>query len=311
MALDLSGLSAYTKENSTELISASVLKGNTINRISVQAGIKSAEKINLIAIDNTFQAGACGFSASGNVDLTQRTITVDKIKQNAAMCVDNLEAYYTQQMMNAGSYNEEIPFEQKYSELIVEGTQNYLESLVWRGNKADGALAADLQLANGLLVAIDAEGSVVSATTTTVVTAGNIIARVDEMVDLIPTDALDSNDLELYMPMAHYRMYLRALRNANLFHYTADENDAFEMMIPGVNVKVVGTKGLVGIAVSDTRWVLAEASNLWVGTDLLNDAENFSIAYSVDNDEVRTIQKFKFGAQIAFPARIVELTTAV
>ena len=74
MALDLSGLSAYTKENSTELISASVLKGNTINRISVQAGIKSAEKINLIAIDNTFQAGACGFSASGNVDLTQRTI---------------------------------------------------------------------------------------------------------------------------------------------------------------------------------------------------------------------------------------------
>ena len=30
-------------------------------------------------------------------------------------------------------------------------------------------------------------------------------------------------------------------------------------------------------------------------------------AYSVDNDEVRTIQKFKFGTQIAFPERIVEL----
>ena len=310
MALDLTGLTAYTSENATELISAAVLKGSTIDRISVQAGIKSAEKINYLAIDNTFQAGACGFSASGNVDLTQRTITVDKIKQNAAICVDDLEAYYTQLMLKAGSYNEDMPFEQKYAELVVEGTQTYLENLVWRGNKSDGTLPADLQLANGLLKIIDGEGTVVSCPTTTVVTSANIIARVDEMVDLIPVDALQSTDLSLNMPLAHYRMYCRALRNANLFHYTGDESDNFSMVIPGVNVTVVGTKGLTGVAVGDTRWILAEDSNLWVGTDLLNDAENFSIAYSQDNDEVRTIQKFKFGTEISFPSRIVELTTA-
>jgi hypothetical protein len=310
MALDLTGLTAYTSENATELISAAVLKGSTIDRISVQAGIKSAEKINYLAIDNTFQAGACGFNAVGNVDLTQRTIAVDKIKQNAAVCVDDLEAYYTQLMMKAGSYNEDMPFEQKYSELVVEGTQTYLENLVWRGDKDNSSLAADLQLANGLLKSIDAEGTVVSATTTSLVTASNIIDRVDEMVDLIPTDALLSDDLSLNMPLAHYRMYCRALRNANLFHYTGDEKDDFSMVIPGVNVTVRGTKGLTGISVSDTRWILAEDSNLWVGTDLLNDAENFSIAYSQDNDEVRTIQKFKFGTNISFPARIVELTTA-
>ena len=313
MALDLTGLTAYTSENSTELISAAVLKGSTIDRISVQAGIKSAEKINYLAIDNTFQAGACGFSASGNVDLTQRTITVDKIKQNAAICVDDLEAYYTQLMLKAGSYNEDMPFEQKYAELVVEGTQTYLENLVWRGNKDDGGLAADLQLANGLLKIIDGEGTVVSlsgAANLVPVTSANVIDRVDAMVDAIPVDALQSTDLSLNMPLAHYRMYCRALRNANLFHYTGDESDNFSMVIPGVNVTVVGTKGLTGVAVGDTRWILAEDSNLWVGTDLLNDAENFSIAYSQDNDEVRTIQKFKFGTEISFPARIVELTTA-
>jgi hypothetical protein len=310
MALDLKGLTAYTSENSTELISAAVLKGSTIDRISVQAGIKSAEKINYLAIDNTFQAGACGFNAVGNVDLTQRTIAVDKVKQNAAVCVDDLEAYYTQLMMKAGSYNEDMPFEQKYAELVVEGTQTYLENLVWRGDKDNGSLPADLQLANGLLKAIDAESSVVSATTTTLVTAANIIARVDEMIDLIPVDALQSDDLSLFMPLAHYRMYCRAMRNANLFHYTADEKDDFAIVVAGTNVTVRGTKGLNGVGVDDTRWILAEDSNLWMGTDLLNDAENFSISYSVDNDEVRTIQKFKFGTQISFPERIVELTTA-
>lgn len=307
MALDLSGLSAYTSEQSTELISAAVLKGSTIDRIQVQAGIKSAEKINLINIDNTFQAGACGFNASGDINLTQRTITVSKIKQNAAVCVDDLEAYYTQLMLNAGSYNEDIPFEQKYSELVVEGTQTYLENLVWRGDIGGGA--GDMAFADGLLVQIDAEGSVVSATTTTAITAGNIIDRVDEMIDLIPVDALQSEDLSLNMPLAHYRMYTRALRNANLFHYSADENDNFSIVVPGTNVTVRGTKGLNQISGAGVRWILAEDSNLWVGTDLLNDAENFSIAYSVDNDEVRTIQKFKFGTQIAFPERIVELTT--
>jgi hypothetical protein len=310
MALDLTGLTAYTSENSTELISAAVLKGSTIDRISVQAGIKSAEKINYLAIDNTFQAGACGFNAVGNVDLTQRTIAVDKVKQNAAVCVDDLEAYYTQLMMKAGSYNEDMPFEQKYAELVVEGTQTYLENLVWRGDKDNGSLPADLQLANGLLKAIDGESSVVSATTTTLVTAANIIARVDEMIDLIPVDALQSDDLSLFMPLAHYRMYCRAMRNANLFHYTADEKDDFAIVVAGTNVTVRGTKGLNGVSAGDTRWILAEDSNLWMGTDLLNDAENFSIAYSVDNDEVRTIQKFKFGTQISFPERIVELTTA-
>ena len=308
MAFDLTALGGYTEENGKTLIKKAVLKGGTIDRISVQAGIKSAEKINYIAIDNTFQAGACGFSASGNIDLTQRTISVDKIKQNAAVCVDDLEAYYTQLMMKAGSYDDKMPFESTYSELVVEGTQDFLEKLVWQGDKTDAGLAADLQLANGLLSHIDAEGTVVSASTTTAITAGNIVARVDEMVDLIPVDALLANDLVLNMPLAHYRMYCRAIRNSNLYHYTANESDKFSLVIPGTNVTVMGVKGLTELA-AGCRWILAENSNLWVGTDLLNDAENFSIDYSKDNDEVRTIQKFKFGTQISHPSRIVELTT--
>jgi hypothetical protein len=64
---------------------------------------------------------------------------------------------------------------------------------------------------------------------------------------------------------------------------------------------MVAVSGLTGT----DRIFIAEASNLFVGTDLLNDQEDFKIFFSEDNDEVRFKQKFKIGFQMAFPARIV------
>ena len=307
MAFDLTGLAAYTKEAGNELLTAAVLKGGTIDRIGLQVDVKTSERMSYLSIDDTFQAGACGWNPVGDVEILQRTISVDKIKQNVAVCVEDLEAMYTQSMLKNGSYHEDIPFEQQYSALVVEGTQNMLEDLVWRGDKASGT--GNMAFANGLLVAIDADATNISATTTSAITAGNIIARVDEMVDLIPTDMLAATDLELYLPLAHYRQLLRAYRNANLFHYTADENEKFEFVVPGTNVKVVGTKGL-NVTGSGCRWILSEASNLVFGTDLMNDYENFSIRYDESSEEVRLTQKFKAGTQTKFTGRVVELTVA-
>ena len=75
-------------------------------------------------------------------------------------------------------------------------------------------------------------------------------------------------------------------------------------MVPGTNVKVVAVKGLNGTS----RLILSRQANLYIGTDLLNDAEQFSIFYSKDNDEVRFVAKLKIGTQLAFPEFVVEFT---
>jgi hypothetical protein len=145
--------------------------------------------------------------------------------------------------------------------------------------------------------------SVVSVVTGTILAldAANIVAAFDEMAAAVPADAIDSDDLTLFCGYDTYRTYTNALRNANLFHYDGKEGVDFETMMPGTNIKVVAVSGLTGTA----RIFLAEASNLFMGTDLLNDAESFKIFYSEDNDEVRVIQKFKVGFNFAFGARIV------
>ncbi len=297
MAFDLAGLTAYTNENKLPLIRRALLDGKTISMINVQPDIKSSAPINILETSPVWQAGACGWNASGTVTLTQRQIAVAKIKNNDAVCVDDLEAFYTQSLMNSGSYNEDMPFEQLYSENLADKTAKYLEQLAWQG---DTAGAGSLALADGLIKIIDAEASVVTGTALAL-DAANVIDAIDEMVAATPEDVLTSTDLTLFVGHDVFRTYTNALKQANLYHVDTKEATNWEIMVHGTNVKVVAVAGLNGT----DRIFLAEASNLYMGTDMLNDAEQFSIRYSEDNDEVRITQKMKVGFQIAFPERIV------
>ena len=306
MGLDVSGLSVYTDENKLDLIKKSILEGRTLNYITVQPDIKTSATINIIDSTLVGQAGSCGFNSDGTTVLSQRTIAVAPIKVNESICIDTLESYYTQKMMNPGSYNENLPFEQIYAEDKAEKIADMIESIVWKG---DTTGAGNLALADGLLKVIDAEGAVVdgnsgAVTAATGITAGNIIDVVDGMVAAVPADIIDADDIILFMGYDNYRTYAKALRDANLFAYDGSEGKDFSQMVPGTNVKVVAVKGLNGTS----RLILSRQANLYIGTDLLNDAEQFSIFYSRDNDEVRFVAKLKIGAQVAFPEFIVEFT---
>lgn len=306
MALNLAGLSAYTNENAMDLIKEAVLRGRTVDLIQVQGGIKSAATINRLSTTINAAAGACGWSATNSTTLDQRTITVDDIKINESICLNDLENYYTQVQMNPGSYNTDIPFEQLYAENKKDQILALVEDLIWRGDKVSGS--GNLALANGFKKLFDAGITASSAyygtySTNTTTLASTIVAKVDEAISKINTEIIDTDDLHLFMSYADYRIYARALRDANYFAYTGAENQGldFSQVHPGTNVRVVAVRGLNGT----NRWVLTRASNLYVGTDLLSDAEDFKIWYSQDNDEVRFLAKWKLGVQAAWLDEVV------
>jgi hypothetical protein len=307
MSLNVAGLTTYTDELKMELIRKSVLEGRTTSLITVQPDIKSSSSINIIDSDLVMQAGACGWNEDGSTILTQRDLSVCPLKINESICLDTLEQYYTQKMMNPGSYNTEMPFEQIFTEEKAAKVNATIEDLIWKGNTSTGS--GNLALCDGFLALIDDEvGNVVTGNTSsaTAITASNIIDLVDDMVASIPTDIINSDDLHLFVGYETYRLYAKALRDANLFHYTGAENQGqdFSQMIPGTNCKMIAVRGLN----STNRMVLSKASNLFFGTDLLSDFEAFSIWYSQDADEVRFLFKGKVGVQFAFPGFVVDFT---
>jgi len=310
MALDLSALTNYVKENELQLTSAAIFSAKSARLIeqfgNVQVGIKSAETINVMTTDAVFQAGGtCGFSSSGTTTITQRTLTVGKIKIQESICPKTFEAKYTQKALREGSTYDYMAYAQEYAAQKVERIGAALETAIWQGDTTSGS--AQLNKFNGFATIIYAlgfggSGDPINGNTSalTTLTKSNVRQAVDEIFQAIPAALLDKDDFVIFCGNDTFREYIVALRDANLFNYTVDAVN-MEIVVAGTNVKLIGVNGLNG---SD-YFVGICMSNMYLGTDLLNEQDRFELFYAKEADEMRFVVEFKMGVQVAFPDEVV------
>lgn len=314
MSFTVSSLTNYTKENEAQLVSSSVLGAKTAALIksagNVMVGVKSAETINIMDTDAFFQAGGtCGWNASGTTTFTQRTVTVGKIKVQEALCPKALEAKYLQKALPTGSQYDSIPFEQDYSERKAKTIASQLETAIWTGDTASAN--GNLNKFDGFVKLIGAASGVVDANVSgyisgaplTSITAANVVALFDGVYKAIPAKVVAADDMVIVCGQDTFRTYTIALKNANMFNYAFDGKADSEFILPGTSIKVVALQGLNG-----TNDVYAmRLSNLFLGTDLLNEEEKFEIFFAKEADEVRFAAEFKMGVNVAFPDEIVKV----
>jgi hypothetical protein len=299
MSLNVAGLTAYVDQTKMELIRKFVLEGRSASFLTIQPDIKSSASINILSSELVAQAGGCGFTNEGQTILSQQPLTVCPLKVNESICLDTLEQYYTQYMMNPGSYNTQIPFEQTYVLDKIANISSLIDTLIWQGNTA---LTGQTGLCDGFITLADTtySGSVINGNTSsaTAITPTNIISLIDDMSASINVNIINMDDLYLYVGYDVYRTYQIALRNANLFHYNGqqDQGENFSQLIPGQNIRVIALKGLNGT----NKMFLSTKSNMYYGVDMLNDYENFELFYSQDFQEVRMVAKWKMGVNAAF-----------
>jgi hypothetical protein len=314
MAFDVSTLAAYTKDNWKELVTSSVLGSKTANLIKSQGnvlvGVKSAENITIMDTDAFFQSGTnCGFNASGTTTFTQRAVTVGKIKINEALCLKDLESKFLQNALPQGSRYTDMIFAEQYSNRKAEKVAEQMEIALWQGDilSANG----NLNKFDGLLKLITAASTAVTdANTSTYITGGpiasitvtNVVSVFDAIYQAIPAKVVAKDDITIFCGMDVFRLYTIALKNANLFAYNLDIKADSEFFLPGTTVKVVAVQGLNGT----NDLVAARISNLFMGTDLLNEEERFEIFYAKEADQIRYVNEFKAGVNFAFPDEIVK-----
>jgi hypothetical protein len=315
MAFSVGSLTNYTKENEALLVTSSVLGAKTASLIksagNVMVGVKSAETINIMDTDAFFQAGGtCGWNASGTTSFTQRTVTVGKIKVQEALCPKTLEAKYLQKALPTGSTYDSIPFEQEFTDKKALTIASQLETAIWQGDTASAN--GNLNKFDGLIKLIGAASGVVDANVSgfvsgaplTSITPSNVISLMDGVYRAIPAKVVAADDMTIFVGQDTFRTYTIALKNANMFNYAFDGKADSEFILPGTSIKVVAVQGLNG-----TNDIYAmRLSNLFLGTDLLNEEEKFEIFFAKEADEVRFAAEFKMGVNIAFPDEIVKVT---
>ena len=319
-----SALTKYTDQLSMELIRESVLAGRTQQYISVQTGVKYADALNIMTSTLVVQDAACGqLSATGSVTLSQNNLQVCPLMVEEQICLNgagSLEQYWAGKLMKQGSYYDTLEpaaFAKVYVADKVDKLQGVIDDLIWVGKVAGASYSNDANMlkCDGFLKLIDTDytASVVKVggagnpggfgTFSGAITITNAISVVDAMASALPQNVWDQTDLTLFMSYAQYRTYVRALRNANYFHFTADESNdiGYSIMHPGTNIRVLASRGLS----STNRMVLSPAANLYFGTDLQNDYESFRIWKSEDFNAIFFRALWKQGVQIAYPQYVV------
>jgi hypothetical protein len=301
MAYSLGTLTAYVIQNGNEIYTKAVFGAKTISMMTPKVGIKSAETLNLMDTDAVIQAGGtCGFNSSGTTAITQRTLTVGKMKVQEQLCPPDLEAYFTQQALQKGSNYDMIAYAKDYSDLKVKKINAEMERLVWQGRLSGGSYF------DGILRILQHETSVVEANTTTYMTAAltsftaaNTLSAFQGINRAIPVEVIDATDMNVFCGWDVFRLLIANITNLNFFAYTASSEAAVkgELVIPGTNLKVTAVNGLNG----QNAIVACQKSNMFFGTDMLDEYEKFSLKYDEINEVVKFSVKWKAGVQFAFP----------
>lgn len=305
MSYNVGALTAYVEQQNYPLIRKSLLGAKTPTIVNKQTGVKGSATLNIIDEDATFQPGGCGFTPTGSSTLTQRTITTGFISVQKKWCPTDLDGYYAQTQLNAGSYNDAIPFEETFMQLQTDYINQNIETALWQGNTTSGT--NNLSYFNGFLQVISSSqafvtGSVkVSSSAGLPITASNVISIIDGIYTNIPAQVLNKPDLAIFVGFDTFRTYTTALKNQNLFNYAVNTTSDFEITLPGTTIKLIALNGLNGT----NQIVAARKSNLYMGVDLESDSTDFKLWYSQDFDEVRMKARFRIGCQVAFPQEIV------
>lgn len=313
MAFNVSALSNYTAENFDKLVIKSLFGARTQEIIAaegtIQTGIKSAETIDILETDATFQTGGtCGFLSSGTTTFSQRTITVGKIKVNESLCPKALEAKATQKALQIGSKYEKIPFEQQYTDLKAGTIAEQMEVAIWQGDT--GSVNANLNKFNGFIKLIDdsglaTNGNPTGITTGTGITTSNVRGIVSGIYLALPQRVAGKKDVRVFCGWDTFQKFIAAYTDANLFNFAPKGTEVSaengEVIIPGTFYKLTAVHGLDGT----NRLFAMRTSNMYMGVDLDNEEERWEIFFAKEADEIRFVAEWKAGVQVAFPNEIV------
>jgi len=309
MSFDVSSLTDYVNEQSTDLISRLYFEKTSSDYFTLQSGVKKTDALHLLSVTAFPQDGSnCSPTASGDVNFSDRDLTVGQITYFSGFCMKDLIPKYTQIMLKAGNAEtEDMAFESEVAESVIKTIMEHNEIADWTGDTASANVYINKY--DGLIKIIDAattavDGNTSSATSITSGASGNVDTLITDMANARPANVKSASNQVLFVGQDTFDKYVDTLNAKNLYNVDATAWASYTMGVVGKNVTLVGVNGLDGT----DRMFLGTQENFFLGFDLQNDEEEFDMWYDKKDDKVYYRVKFKRGLQVAYPNEIVEFS---
>jgi hypothetical protein len=311
MGLNVAALADFNNEVAGKIVLQTIYKGNTAEYVSIQEGIKYQEPLNKIAVEPYFQGGDTVTSPSGSAVFSQRNITVTKRTAYDSWNLQTLtQKYLGISALPEGSYEETFSLLNDLTTELVAKSQQLNDDFIWNAS-GSGTFPGSTVVAEAdgfkLLISGSTSG-VVAATgiSATPITGSTAYDQLTGMIALADPNIIDAPDLTFFCGIGVFQRIINGLTTQNLFHFdpttVKSRGGFYEVPLPGYpNVVIVGGWGLR----NSERVILGPASDMYVGTDLTSDTNNYQLWYDINSDTIKYRLRNKLGTQIGHPAYYV------
>ena len=307
MATTTSITTTYAGESAGKYIAAALLSAPTLDNggITIMPNVKFKQVIKKVSTNGIIKNATCDFDPTSTITLTERVLQPESFQVNLQLCKTDFRSDWDAISMGYSAFDV-LP--KNFADFLIahaaEKVAAGMESAIWAGVNAtagefDGImtqLSTDAALPAGQKIA----GAAVSAAT--------IIAELGAIVDACPPALYGKEDLTLYLSNNMYRAYVRALGGfgasglgANGYEGKGTNQVLGDLYFDGV--KVFLAQGLA----SGTA-LLAQKSNLYFATGLLNDMNEVSVldlAQIDGSQNCRVVMRFTADAKYGFAEDLV------
>ena len=297
--------SSYAGEFAGKYLGAALLSASTLDAgaVSILPNIKYKAAMKVGTFSNIVRSADCDFdSTTSGLTLTEKVLTPTELQVNLQICKKELHADWEAAQMGFSAFDELPPLFSDYviSRVAAE-VANATETSIWSGAAGEGSF-------DGFSTILGADATVVDVTAVAV-DSSNVIAQLGAIVDAANAAVLGKNDLTLYISNNIARAYIRALGGfgtAGLGGNGVDSKgttwyNGGELTFEGINIFVAQGLG-------DNKAVLAQKSNLFFGTGLLDDRNEVRVIDMSETDgsqNVRVVMRYTAGVQIGIGSDIV------
>tara|TARA_R110001599_G_scaffold79560_2_gene215490 strand:- start:662 stop:1588 length:927 start_codon:yes stop_codon:yes gene_type:complete len=304
MATTTNITSSYAGEAAAGFLAAALLEGNTIAKggIEVLQNIKYKEVMQKLATDaNVIKNGTCDFTPTGQVDITERILIPEEFQVNLEFCTQKwLDSWEAISMGYSAYNNPPKDFTAYIMGHVAKMVSASTETNIWEGvNSTEGQFDGFVPLAL-------ADSSVLDVASHAAVTSANVVEKLGDIVDLIPSTLYGKDDLHIYISQNIARAYVRALGG---FAATNSGVDAKSHMWYGDQALTFdGVKLFVANGLNDDTAMATQKSNLFFGCGLLNDqnsAKLIDMSQTTGSQNFRVIMRYTAGIQYAIGSEIV------
>lgn len=289
MATTTSLTTTYAGREAAGYIRAAFLSNESLSAVTFKENIEYKQVVRKLVDNVTFANATCDFTPTGTVTLTERILTLEKFQVQRQLCKNT----FLSDWESRSEQNNELHASLTDALIanVMAGIAANNERLIWQGVNATAGEYA------GFETLFLADATVLDVATPVAIDSTNVIDEMNRLVLTLPVRVRRATEKPVIAVSSNvaeaFRTAILGLGGGSYLY----QGETVKMTWQG-QYDIIECPGM-----SDDTMAMYQKSNLWFGTNLLDQWNNVAVLdmYQYDlSDNVRFAASFFAGVQYGF-----------